>query len=84
MRGLAAVFAQLLRLFAHRGERLRLSFWRTAAGHDVGSPKPRDAAAVEKLQGLLGDRVTRGLVVRLCEERFPLTGTVDAVPFGVF
>ena len=31
----AAVFGQLVRMFAHRGLRPRVSFWRTAAGHEV-------------------------------------------------
>ncbi len=31
----AAVFGQILRLLQHRGESPRLSFWRTAAGHEV-------------------------------------------------
>ena len=31
----AAVFGQLVRLFVHRGERPRIYFWRTSAGHEV-------------------------------------------------
>lgn len=31
----SAVFGQLVRLFVHRGERPRIYFWRTAAGHEV-------------------------------------------------
>ncbi len=31
----AAVMGQLVRMFVHRGEQPRISFWRTAAGHEV-------------------------------------------------
>ncbi len=31
----SAVLGQLVRLFAHRGERPRVYFWRTASGHEV-------------------------------------------------
>ena len=31
----SAVFGQIVRLFVHRGERPRIYFWRTAAGHEV-------------------------------------------------
>ena len=31
----SAVFGQLVRLFVHRGEKPRVYFWRTAAGHEV-------------------------------------------------
>jgi len=31
----AAVLGQLVRMFVHRGQQPRISFWRTAAGHEV-------------------------------------------------
>jgi len=97
-----AVLGQLHRLFSHRGEAPRISFWRTAAGHEVdfvvehgstlipieakltANPSPRDAAAIEQFQGLLGPRAGKGLLVCLTRERYPLTHTVDAVPLGAF
>ena len=98
----AAVFGQLLRLFLHRGESPRLSFWRTAAGHEVdfiiehgrrlvpieakvtATPTRADARGIEEFQALFAGRAEKGLLVCLCRERFPLTRTVDAVPFGSF
>jgi hypothetical protein len=50
----------------------------------TATPAPRHAAGIEELQRLLGKKVGRGLLVCLCRERFPLTRTVDAVPFGSF
>jgi len=98
----AAVFGQILRLLQHRGEPVRLGFWRTAAGHEVdfvvedgrrlipieakatATPTRMDARGIEEFQSLFGERAERGLLVCLCRERFPLTRTVDAVPFGSF
>jgi hypothetical protein len=48
------------------------------------APTPRDAAAIEQFQALLGKRVGKGYVVCLCSERHPLTRRVDAVPLGAF
>ncbi len=50
----------------------------------TATPAARHAAGIEELQRLLGRNVGRGLLVCLCRERFPLTRTVDAVPFGSF
>jgi len=50
----------------------------------TSKPTRKDAAAIEELQRLFGDRAGRGLVVCLCRERFPLTKSVDAVPLGAF
>lgn len=96
------MFGQIFRLLQHRGESPRLSFWRTAAGHEVdfvledgrrlipieakatATPKQTDARGIEEFQALFGARAEKGLLVCLCRERFPLTRTVDAVPFGSF
>jgi uncharacterized protein len=96
------VFGQILRLLRHRGEPPRLSFWRTAAGHEVdfvlddgrrlipveakatATPTRKDARGIEEFQALFGERAEKGLLVCQCRERFPLTRTVDAVPFGSF
>ncbi|MBM4116644.1 ATP-binding protein [bacterium] len=98
----AAVCGQLLRLFHHRGDSPGLSFWRTAAGHEVdfvlesgrrlipieakvtATPTAAHARGIEEFQALFGERAEKGLLVCLCRERFPLTRTVDAVPFGSF
>src|SRR5262249_9231423 len=48
------------------------------------SPDRRDAASIEEFQRLFGRRASKGLVVCLCAERFPLTRNVDAVPLGAF
>ncbi len=97
-----AVFGQILRLLQHRGEPPCLSFWRTAAGHEVdfvlehgrrlipieakvtATPTRADARGIEEFQALFGERAEKGLLVCLCQERFPLTRSVDAVPFGSF
>ena len=50
----------------------------------TATPNPRHAAGIEKLQKMLGQKVGKGLVVCLCQERFPLTRNVDAIPFGSF
>ena len=46
----------------------------------TATPRPRDAGQIEDLQKTLGGRVGKGLVVCLCEERFPLTRAAEAVP----
>ncbi len=97
-----AVFCALHRLLVNRGEALPITFWRTAAGHEVdflvedgttllaveaklsATPGRKHAAGVVELQKLLGDQVARGLVACLCDETFPLTRTVDAVPLAAF
>jgi predicted AAA+ superfamily ATPase len=97
-----AVFCALHRLLVNRGEALPITFWRTAAGHEVdfliedgttllaveaklsATPGRKHAAGVVELQKLLGDQVERGLVACLCDEAFPLTRTVDAVPLAAF
>jgi uncharacterized protein len=50
----------------------------------TATPTPADARGLEEFQALFGERATRGLLVCMCRERFPLTRTVDAVPFGSF
>jgi len=50
----------------------------------TATPGPRDAAAIEAFQALFAKRATKGYVVCLCHERFPLSRTVDAVPLGAF
>ena len=50
----------------------------------TATPSARDARGIERFQELMGARAGKGIVVCLCSERFPLTRTVDAVPFGTF
>jgi hypothetical protein len=98
----SAVLGALWRLYLHRGQPPRISFWRTAAGDEVdflveegrrvipveakltASPAPRDAAGIEKLRAIFGERAEKGLVVCLAMERHPLTSHADAVPLGAF
>jgi hypothetical protein len=97
-----AVLGQLVRLFVHRGEKPRIYFWRTAAGHEVdfiiedanllvpieakltATPTAKQATSIERFQEMFGSRAGKGLVVCLCPKRFPLTRSVEAVPFGSF
>ncbi len=50
----------------------------------TATPTARDAHGIGKLLDLLGQTADRGYVVCLVEERTPLTGRVDAIPFGAF
>jgi predicted AAA+ superfamily ATPase len=50
----------------------------------TADPAPADAKAIGRFQQLFGERAQKGLVICLCRERYPLTRTVDAVPFGCF
>lgn len=50
----------------------------------TASPTARDAASIERFQQLFGSRASKGLVICLCRERYPLTRSVDAVPLGSF
>jgi uncharacterized protein len=50
----------------------------------TATPRPSDAGNLELFQELFSKRAEKGLLVCLCRERFPLTRTVDAVPFGSF
>jgi hypothetical protein len=50
----------------------------------TATPSSRHAAGIEKFQKLFGKRAAEGFVVCLCQERHPLTKTVDALPFGSF
>ena len=50
----------------------------------TATPTAADARNLEEFQDLFGKRAEKGLLVCLCRKRFPLTRTVDAVPFGSF
>ena len=50
----------------------------------TATPSARDAKGIERFQELMGPRSGHGLLVCMCRERFPLTRTVDAVPFASF
>ncbi len=50
----------------------------------TATPRAKHAKAIESFQELFGKRAGKGLLVCLCNERHPLTRTVEAVPFGAF
>ncbi len=50
----------------------------------TATPSRRDTRHLERFQDLSGANVRNGLVVCLASQRFPLTRSVEVVPFGSF